>query len=303
MIYDCVIIGGGPAGLTAGIYLARANKNVAIIEKMSIGGQVAEIGNIENYPGFTSVAGSELSMNMYNQAKSFGVKFVFGEAVEYDFDSEVKTIKTTNGILQAKTIILAIGSVARHLNVQNENDFVGKGVSYCATCDGNFFKNKVVAVVGSGDSAVSNAEYLSPIVKKVYIISKYAPLKLKNVHAESVEKIENAEVILEGRVIEILGKDKVEGVKVEQNGEIKTIELDGIFVSVGRTPDTELIKDKIDVDEKGYIKSNSDMETNIKGVFVAGDIISGSFKQIVTASASGAIASTSVLKYLSGIML
>ena len=299
MIYDCVIVGSGPAGLTAGIYLARANKTVAILEKHSFGGQVTEIGEIENYPGFLNISGTDLSMNMYKQAKSLGVKFIAQEALSYEFSDEIKKIKTNGGEIEAKAVILALGSIARKLNIENEKRLIGKGVSYCAVCDGNFFRGKTVAVIGSGDSAVSNAQYLSNIASKVYLISKYNPMRLRNAKMEEVEELKNVELILEGKTLSILGEDRVEALEVEQNGKIKNIKVDGVFVSIGRNPDTENLKNLLQLDEKGYIIADGEMKTSKEGVFVAGDIVSGSVKQIVTAASLGAIASESALKYLS----
>ena len=295
MIYDAIIIGGGPAGLTAGIYLARANKKVVVLEKMAIGGQVAEIGIVENYTGFKEISGFDLSMKMYEQAKGFGVEFVLQEAVDYELSGEVKKVKTSKQTLEGKTVIFALGSVARVLNVPNEKKFVGSGISYCATCDGNFFKNKSVAVVGAGDSAISNAQYLAGIVKKIYIISKYSPMKLKNTSTEELKEFKNIEYVLGAQITELVGEENIKGVIV--NGERK-IEVDGIFVSIGRTPDTEGLKGEINLDEKGYIVSDAEMRTNIDGVFAAGDIVSGMLKQIVTAASSGAIAATSAIKYI-----
>ena len=298
MVFDCVIVGSGPAGLTAGIYLARANKKVAILEKMAIGGQVSEIGIIENYPGFFSISGSELSMNMYNQAKKLGVEFITEEVVSYDLREEIKKVNTSKKEIETTTIILALGSVARTLNAENEKKFIGKGVSYCATCDGHFFKGKKVAVVGSGDTAVSNAQYLSNLAERVYIVSKYAPMKLRNSKMEDLEKLSNVEIFLEAKALSIIGEDKVEALEIQHNGQRKQIKIEGIFVSIGRNPDTENLHGEIELDEKGYILADAEMKTSQEGVFAAGDIVSGSVKQIVTAASLGAIASYSVIKYL-----
>jgi len=295
MIYDAIVVGGGPAGITAGIYLARANKKVLILEKMAIGGQVAEIGIVENYTGFKEISGYDLSMNMYEQAKSLGVEFLMQEATDFDLLGDIKKIKTAKNTFEAKTVILALGSVARVLNVPNEKKFVGSGISYCATCDGNFFKNKTVAVVGAGDSAISNAQYLAGIVKKLYIISKYSPMKLKNTSTEELSEFKNIEYVLGSQITELIGEDCIEAVVVNDD---KKLAVEGVFVSIGRTPDTEDLKGEIDLDEKGYIIADNEMKTNIDGVFAAGDIVAGSLKQIVTAASSGAIAGTSAIKYI-----
>ena len=299
MIYDSIIVGGGPAGITAGIYLARANKKVAIIEKMAFGGQVAEIGLIENYPGFFNITGSDLAMNMYKQAKDLGVQFILDEVQAYELDSQIKKIKTRSKQYEAKTVILAIGSQPRKLNIENEKEFVGRGVSYCPTCDGNFFKGKNVAVVGSGDSAISNAQYLSNIAKKVYIISKYEPMKLKNTSLDEIENITNIQIISPAQTKAIIGSDKVEGLEYEKDGKLIKVEIEGVFVSVGRNPDTESLSAILTLDEKGYIITDQNSQTSVQGVFAAGDVVSGGLKQIISAASSGAEASTSVLNYLS----
>ena len=298
MLFDSIIIGGGPAGLTCAIYLARANKKVLVVEKMAIGGQVSEIAEIENYPGFSSISGQDLSMKFYEQAVKFGVQFAFGEADNLVLDEQIKTIQVGSKTYEAKSIVLAIGSKARRLNVPNENKYIGKGISYCATCDGNFFKNKTVAVVGSGDSAISYAEYLSSIAKKVYIFSKYDKLKLKNAQLEEISSFENIEILPKVKVVEVMGEEQIQKVKLESNGENKELQLEGLFVSIGREPETDFLDNKIELDEKGYIKVDSEQRTNIEGVFACGDIVSGSTKQIVTACSSGAIVSTSILKYV-----
>jgi thioredoxin reductase (NADPH) len=298
MLFDTIIVGGGPAGLTCAIYLARANKKVLVIEKMAIGGQVAEIAEIENYPGFSSISGQDLSMNMYNQAVKFGVQFAFGEATNFVLEKDIKTLNIGTKIYEAKSIVFAIGSKARHIDVKNENEYIGKGVSYCATCDGNFFKGKNVAVVGSGDSAISNAQYLSSIANKVYILSKYENLHLINAQEKEIASLNNVEIMRAVKVVGIIGKEKVEGVQIEKDNSVKEIDIDALFVSIGRTPDTEFLIGKVDLDEKGYIKTNDNYETNLKGVFACGDIVSGTMKQIVTACSSGAIVSTSILRYI-----
>jgi len=298
MIYDTIIVGAGPAGITTGIYLARANKKVAIVERFAFGGQVAEIGIIENYPGFQKISGSDLSMYMYKQAKDLGVEFIMDEVQSYDLNNKNKIIYTNKKELHAKTVVLALGSKPRDLDVKDVKRFIGKGLSYCATCDGNFFKNKKVAVAGSGDSALSNARYLSEIASEVYIISKYEPMKLKNAYLEEVKNAKNVKIIELAKVTGILGDEKIEAITYEQYGENKTLFVDGLFVSIGRNPDTENLKGLVELDNNGYILTNDKLETSIKGVYACGDVVSGMLKQIVSAAGSGAVASVSVLNYL-----
>ena len=298
MIYDSIIIGAGPAGLTAGIYLARANKKVLIFERMAYGGQIAEIGEIENYPGVGKVSGMELASVMFEQAKSLGAEFKSDEVLSYNFSGEIKKVKTSKGTYECKTLILALGSMSRKLGIPNEKKFIGSGLSYCATCDGNFFKNKDVAIIGTGDSAISNAKYLENIVKKIYIISKYEQMHLKSYLPNVIDELKNSEIIYSAKVIDLLGNDFVEGIKVEHDGKIEDIKVDGVFVSIGRMPNTENLIGKIDLDERGYIKVDDNMQTNIPGVFGAGDVTINPVKQIVTAASSGAIAATNAIKFL-----
>ena len=298
MIYDTIIVGAGPAGLTCGIYLARANKRVLIIEKMSIGGQVSEIPQIENYPGFTLISGSDLSMNMYNQAKSVGVEFAFGEVVEYELTQMIKSVHVGSKKYEARAIVVATGSKPRELNINDEKKFLGRGLSYCATCDGNFFKNKIVAVVGSGDSAVSNSQYLSSIAKKVYVLSKYETLKLKNSQINDIEKLENVEVLDAVRVVGLKGEKNIEEICIEKDGATDVLNVDGVFVAIGRLADTNNLKGKLNLDDKGYIIVDDSMQTSQRGVFACGDITAGGVKQIITACSAGAVASNSVLNYL-----
>ena len=300
-MYDCIIVGSGPAGITAGIYLARANKKVLVLERKFYGGILSEIGTIENYPGCQNVAGFDLAQNMYKQAKALGVEFVSEEALEYDFGKDIKIIKTTKRVLESKSIILALGNTAKQLECENEKEFFGKGVSYCATCDGNFFKNKVVGVVGSGDRAWSNAKYLSGSAKKDYIFSKYEKMHFKSYNHDELKEYDNIEFLPSALIYALSGEGKLEVAKYNQNNEQKEIKVDGLFVSIGSLPNTENLQDKITLDEQGYVVVDDEMNTSQEGVFSAGDVTTKStFKQIVTATAQGAIASASVLKYLMG---
>lgn len=298
MLYDVIVIGGGPAGITSAIYAKRANKSVLIIEKFMPGGQLGLIGKIENYTGFKSIDGNELSVKMFEHATSLGIEFVFEEACEYQLCDKIKIIKCNKNSYQGKAIILAQGCHSRELGIEGEDKFKGRGVSYCALCDGNFFKGKRVAVVGSGDSAFSDGVYLSGLCEKVYLLTK-GNLTLHNYAENEFDDKKNVELIKGGQAQKIEGEDKVNSLVYNLNGKTQNIEVDGIFVAIGRQPDTANLKDKIDMTEKGFIKCDSQMQTSCKGVFACGDIRENSIRQIATAVGDGALAGTMAVRYVS----
>lgn len=294
-IYDILIIGGGPAGITAGIYAKRAGKKVAIIEKFAPGGQVAQIGEIENYTGFDKISGFDLAQHFFEHAQKLEVPFIFEEVVKVDFSAKVKKVFTKKNEYQAKAVILATGCKTRELNIKGEQDFKGRGVSYCAVCDGNFFKGQEVAVVGSGDSAVSDAIYLAGICKKVFVLTKNG-FKVSNYSQDELDRYKNVKVFNAAMSAEILGSDKVESLTYVQNEKKKKINVSAVFVAIGRTPDTEFLRGQVELNEKGYVKANADLMTSVPGVYVCGDIREGSIRQIVCATADGALAATKAIK-------
>lgn len=303
-MYDIIIVGGGPAGLTASIYALRAKKSVLLIEKFSPGGQVVQTGKIENYPGFKSIEGAELSRLMFEQASDLGLEVVYSDILNYDITGKIKKVKTYEGEFEAKTIILALGAVARQLDVENEKKFVGKGISYCATCDGNFFKDKVVAVVGGGNTSFEDCLYLSDIVKKIYLIHRRDEFRGD---AHTLEKLKTLalngkiEFVLNSVVKELKGEEKLNSILVENkiSKEIREIKVDGLFVAIGRQPDTALLKDIITLDKNGYIITDENMRTNVDGVYAIGDVREKRLRQIVTACSDGAIASVDIIDYIS----
>lgn len=297
MVYDILIVGGGPAGITAGIYAKRAGRKVAIIEKLAIGGQINLIGQIENYSGFASIGGGELAENFYEQVKSLNIPIINDEIIGYDLISNDKVLSGRKASYSAKAVVLALGSHPRELAIKGENKFKGQGVSYCTLCDGNFFKNKVVAVVGSGDSAISDAIYLSNICKKVYILTK-KELNLHNYNLTDIEDKNNVEIIKGAISQEIIGENKIEMLSYFQEGQEKQIDVEGVFVAIGRKPQTEKLQGQIDLTDNGYIISDKFMHTNQEGVFVCGDVRDGIIKQIATAVGDGAIAGTEASKYV-----
>lgn len=295
-IFDIVIIGSGPSGLTAAVYAKRAGKNVLVIERSILGGQVATISEIENYPGFSKIAGIELADSFVAQAKQLGVVILQDELVDINHKGKMVSVICKKSVYKAKALILALGSSSRHIGAEGEQEFLGRGVSYCATCDGNFFRGKNVIVVGSGDSAVSNALYLKNICANVSIISKYPQLKLKSFSQSVLSRLDNVKIYYGSNVKKIIGKEFVEAVVIDSQAQ--PILTDGVFVAIGRIPDTDFLKNKITLDEKGFIVVDENMCTSMKGVYACGDVISSSIKQIVTAAASGVVVATKVLSSL-----
>ena len=296
-IYDILVVGGGPAGVTSAIYAKRAGRDVAIIEKFVIGGQLSLIGEIENYPGFSSIAGDELAKDFRNHAKSLDIPFIYDDISDYDFAGEVKTVASKKQSYKAKAVILAMGSHPKELNIDGEKNFIGRGVSYCALCDGNFFKNQDVAVVGSGDSAVSDALYLSNICKNVYVLTKNQ-LKLNNYSEADLSERENIKVLKGAISKQIEGDNKVQTLVYGKDGEESNLDVNAVFVAIGRKPDTDNLKDKINLNDRGFIETNDRMETSTKGVYACGDVRTSVIKQIATAVGDGAIAGNEASKYV-----
>ena len=302
-IYDLIIVGGGPAGITAGIYACRARLKTLMIEKYVYGGQVATTFEIKNYPGFENINGPDLIDKMLSQAKKCGLETISDNVLDFDFKSDIKVVKTEfNQQLKARSIILCMGADARKLGVKGEAKLKGKGVSYCAICDGALYRDKVVAVVGGGDSALEDVAFLSSIAKKVYLIHRRSEFRGQEILQERVFELVKQgkiELVLESGIEEVYGEKFVEGIKVKNfsTNEVRDIKLDGMFVTVGRDPDTVSI-DSVNKDEKGYIITNDCMETNIEGVYAAGDCRKKELRQIVTACADGAIAATKANIYV-----
>ena len=301
MIYDVVIVGGGPSGLTAGIYACRAKLNVLLIEKMAIGGAVNFTYDIKNYPGFESISGAELIEKMYNQAKINGVNFTYDEVLDYDLNNDVKKIICRLGTFYAKSVILCNGASNKKLGLKNEEKFVGSGVSYCAICDGAFFRSQNVAVVGGGNTAMEDAIYLSKTANKVYVVCRKDKLVADQILKESAFAIDNIQFLFNTEVKSINGTNRLENITIfnNKNNEESILDVEGLFVAIGRKPDTENLKNHIKLTDKGYIVTNQDMETSVKGVFACGDVREKSVRQIITACSDGAVASTKANQYLS----
>lgn len=291
-MHDLIIIGGGPAGLTASIYAKRFGLNTLLIEKLGTGGQVPLTDLVENFPGFPEgISGIELATKITEQAKRFNTEIINEEVLEVDF-GEPKKVKTSTGIYESKGIIIATGANPKKLNIPGEKEFTGRGVSYCAVCDAYFYKNKDVVVVGGGDSALTEALYLTTFVNKLYLVHRRDKFRAAQYLQDKVFKNNKIEIIFNSELKEIKGEKRVEKVIVLNKEKNENIELNvnGVFIYVGLNPNSEMFKDKINLDENGFIITDEDMRTNIKFVYAAGDVRRKSLRQIITACSDGAIA-------------
>lgn len=303
-IFDVIIIGGGPAGYSAALYTARASLDTLVIERMSVGGQMTLTGDIENYPGFDEgVDGFTLGMKMMQGAEKFGARTEYAEVISVELHGEIKKINTTSGEFFAKVVIIASGANARQLGVEGENELIGRGVHYCAHCDGRFYKGKTVVVVGGGNSAVSDALYLSRLASKVYLVHRRDTLRATKIYHEPLLKAENVEFVFDSVIDEFIAEKRVNAVNVSnvKSGEKRTIECDGVFVSVGREPVTEFLGGALPLDKNGYIIADETTKTTIAGVFAVGDVRTKALRQVVTAASDGAVAAHFAEEYLSGI--
>ena len=295
-MYDLIIIGAGPAGLTSAIYATRSNKSVLVLEANTYGGQIVTTDKIDNYPATPHISGYDFATSLYNQAVELGAEVKFEKAIDI-INGEIKEVVTNKKAYQAKAVIVAIGVRNRKLNINGEEKFTGKGVSYCATCDGSFYKNEVVAVIGAGDTAFEEANYLSDICKKVYLIHRNETFKANPRLTKKVKNKDNVEFILNTNVISINGKDKVTDVDIRDNEDnISNLKVDGIFIAIGQIPENNILTKDLKLDENGYIKSDDNLKTNIDGIYVAGDIRPKSLRQLVTATSDGAIAAVNAIK-------
>lgn len=298
-MYDIVIVGAGPAGLTASIYARRSNKKVLVLEANTYGGQIVNTLDIENYPVESHISGFDFATKLYNQAKDLGSEIKFERVTEIKNLKDYKEVITNKNTFKCKSIILATGSENRLLGIEREKELTGKGVSYCATCDGAFYKNKDVAVVGGGNVAVEDALYLSNIVNKVYIILRNETFKADDASVSDLKKKENVEIIYNSNVTKMVGENKLESIIIkDKNGTDKELNISGLFVAIGRIPENENFKNLINLDDYGYIIAGEDCHTNVDGIFVAGDNRTKELRQLVTATSDGAIAASEATKYV-----
>ena len=296
-----LILGSGPAGLSAALYAARANLEPVVLTGMDLGGQVSLTNTIENYPGFPDgVGGQELTDLFQKQAEKFGARVEYDTATSVDFQVHPFKITTYNGEYLADTLIIATGAQATHLNVPGEKEFIGRGVSYCATCDGWFFKDKDVIVVGGGDSALEESLFLTRYVKSITIIHRRDSLRAGVILQQRAFSHPKIKFVWDSAVAEIAGDEKVEKVKVTnlKTQEESVIKADGVFIFIGHIPSTQIFKDSIEMDERGYIKTNNLLSTNIPGVFVAGEAGDPNFRQVITSAGMGAAAAMQAIKFL-----
>ncbi len=300
-IYDMIILGGGPAGYAAALYAARAGLSVLVMERMAAGGQMTLTGDIENYPGIASVDGFTLGMQMQESAEKFGAKTEYTEVTAVDLTANPKSIDTWSGTFYAKTVVIATGANPRALGVHGEESLVGRGIHYCAHCDGRFYQGKTVTVVGGGNSAVSDALYLSHLAEKVFLVHRRDTLRATKIYHESLEKAENIEICYNSAVSEFIVDGRVVGAKLRDTvtGKEREIASDGIFVSIGRQPATEFLSGQLELDAGGYIVADETTKTSIPGVFAAGDVRTKALRQVVTAAADGAVAAHFAEEYLS----
>ncbi len=297
---DMIIIGGGTAGMTACLYGLRAGLKVKIFDKAGWGGQIISTHHLENFPSIKSTSGMAYATDLYNQIIALGAEFIFDEIISIEPIGSIKKVIAGSGEYEAKTIVLALGSVPREIEAKNAQKFKGRGISYCVSCDGAFYKNKAVAVIGGGNSAVAHALELSDIASKVYIIHRRGEFRADDIEVEKMKKAGNIEFVLSSVVTVVSGKDKVDGVTVQNvdDNTLTDMALDGIFVSIGWMPQTDLVKDYLQLDESGYIVAGEDCTTPIDGFFVAGDCRTKELRQLVTAASDGAISAFKAKQYL-----
>ena len=300
MIYDVIVVGGGPGGYTAALYAARSGLSVAVLEKLSPGGQMATTSQIDNYPGFPDgVDGFDLGQQMARQAEKYGAQTVLAEVTGADLAASPKVLRTSEGEFSARTVILATGAYPRELGLPEESALRGRGVAYCATCDGMMYRNKVVAVNGGGNTAVEDALYLSKLCAKVYLIHRRDQLRASAVYRKALDE-QGVEILWNSRVTALRHEGKLTGVELEdtKTGEKRELACDGLFVAIGRVPDTALFAGQVDMDETGYLKADETCRTSLPGVFAVGDVRTKAVRQVVTAAADGANAAHFAEEYL-----
>lgn len=302
-MYDIIIMGAGPSGMTAGIYAKQARKNVLILEKDTYGGQILKADKVKNYPGFTEISGFEFATKLYTQLKFLEPDIKFEEAIEIKNYDNYKEVITKKNSYKTRSIIIASGAQNRKLGLTREDKLIGKGISYCATCDGMFFKDKEVAITGGGNSAIDDAIYLSDIAKKVYVIYRQKDFRIDSLNLSKLKEKENVEFILNSNIIDIKGDNKLEDIVVRNNdtNEESILNIDGLFIAIGHIPVSSMCKNLVKTDEKGYIISNEDCKTNIDGIFAAGDIRIKNIRQLTTACSDGTVAALNACKYLNDV--
>ena len=299
---DIIIVGAGPAGLTAAIYARRAAKSVLVLEAASYGGQIINTPDIENYPVAAHISGFDFATKVFEQARELGAEIRFEKVLEIQNSGVEKAVVTKKNVYPCKAVILATGSENRKLGVEKEDALVGRGISYCATCDGAFYLNKAVAVVGGGNTALEDALYLSDIAEKVYLIHRRDQFRGEEATAARLKEKSNVELVLNSVVTKLIAEKRLSGVEVtDKEGRVRTLEVSGLFVAVGRIPENQNFADLVELDEAGYVVAKEDCHTSVPGVFTAGDNRTKEVRQLVTAAADGAVAATEAVKYLNSL--
>ena len=301
-VFDTIVIGGGPGGYTAALYAARAGFSALVLEKLSPGGQMATTDQIDNYPGFPQgVNGFQLALEMQKGAQRFGAQTELAEVLQVDLRGPVKEVVTQKKTYRAPTVVLATGASPRELGLPGERELRGRGVSYCATCDGMFYRGKTVAVVGGGNTAAADVLYLSRLCEKVFLIHRRDQLRASRVYLEPLKQAENVEILWDSQVTELLYGETLTGIKVrnKKTGEVKELSLDGLFLAVGQLPNTQLFQGQVELDAAGYVVADETTRTNLPGVFAVGDLRQKPLRQVVTAAADGAVAAHFLEEYLS----
>ena len=301
-MYDIIIIGAGPAGMTAAIYARRASKSVLLLEAKSYGGQIINTPDIENYPVEAHISGFDFAQKLYEQTKALGAEFKFEKAVEIKDEGSTKTVVTVKDSYAAKAVIIATGSENRKLGVEGEDKLVGRGISYCATCDGAFYRNKVVAVVGGGNTALEDALYLADLAQTVYLIHRRDEFRGEEANAERLRERENVKLVLNSTVTKLNAEKRLKSIEVtNKNGEVTELEVNGLFVAVGRVPENQNFASVAELDQAGYVATSENCRTKTPGIFAAGDNRVKEVRQLVTAASDGAVAATEAVKYIASL--
>ncbi len=297
-MYDCIVVGAGPAGMTAALYLLRSNKKVLIIEKNSFGGKIALAHSVENYPGSMKISGLELSDKLLEQITNAGCEIELEEVVSVEKKGGVFTVKCLSSEFEGKTVIIAVGTENRPLGVEKENDYIGRGISYCALCDGSFYKGKTVAVVGGGNTAVQDALMLSETSEKVYLIHRRDEFRAEAYAVDALYSRENITVITNATVSKLYGDNKLSGIEISHNGNTEKLDVSAVFVAIGQVPAVKAFENNIKLDDFGYADSGEDCLTVTDGIFVAGDCRAKSVRQLTTAVSDGTVAAVAAYEYL-----
>lgn len=293
---DFIIIGGGTAGLSSAVYACRANKTVLVLEKIAFGGQIIDSPLVENYPGIPEISGAEFASSLFDQAEKAGAEFKCETVMRLDVKNGYTTVVTDEGSYDGKAVIIAAGSEHRRLGIAREEELIGSGISYCALCDGAFFKDKAIAVVGGGNAALTDALYLADVAKCVYLIHRRDEFRAEKTLVERAERKNTVRIVTNARITELIGDDELTGVKLEVNGAPRSLDIDGLFVAIGRNPDNGTFG--VALDDAGYIITDEQCRTNIKGIYAAGDCRVKTVRQLTTAAADGAIAVQTALNEL-----